>query len=101
LGIEEDVLGIPFTDFPPGLLSLKYTDAVSRCTIANLGLHKDSWTDEIRAQLPVQMGLQDSLVHIVGRPQVCGIFGDGTHVCAFTTADNTPRHSLCDSGANL
>jgi hypothetical protein len=49
----------------------------------------------------VQAGLQDSLVHIIGQPQVCGIFGDGTRICALTVAGDTPHRGLCDSGANL
>ncbi len=68
LGLEEDVLGFQITKFPQGLLSLECANAVSQCTVANLGLHKDSWTNEIRAQLPDQAGLQDSLVHIVCQP---------------------------------
>jgi hypothetical protein len=98
---EEDVLGFHITDFPPGLLSLECAGGVSPCAITNLRLHKDSWTDEIRAQPPDTAGIQDSLVHIVARPQVCGIFGDGTRVCTFTNVDNTPCCGLCDSGANL
>jgi hypothetical protein len=100
-GLEEDVLGFQITNFPPGLLSLQCTSAKPQCTVADLGLQDNSWAEEIRAQFPEQMRLQDSLVHIVGRPGVCGLFGDGTMVCAFTTTDNTPSCSLCDSGANL
>jgi hypothetical protein len=47
------------------------------------------------------MRLQNSLVHIVGRPRVCGLFGDETQVCAFTTTEAAPSRGLCDSGANL
>jgi hypothetical protein len=101
LGLEEYVLGFHITHFPPGLLSLECVGTVSPCTAANLGLHEDSWTNEIRAQLLDPAGIQDSLVHIVACPQVCGIFGDGTHVCAFTNADITPHCGLCNSGANL
>ncbi len=101
MGLEKIILGFHITDFPPGSLSLECTGAVSPCAVVNLGFHEDSWTDGIRAQLPDPAGIQDSLVHIVARPQVCGIFGDGTCVCAFTNADNTPRRSPCNSGANL
>ncbi len=34
-------------------------------------------------------------------PQVCGIFGDSTRVCAFTPMGATPRRGLCNSSANL
>ncbi len=101
MGLEEDTLGFHFTDFPPGLLSLECAGTVSPCTIADLGLHDDSWTNEIRAQFPQPMGLQDSLFHIVVRPRVCGIFGNGTYVCTFTPTGDTPHRGLCDSGANL
>ncbi len=74
--------------------------AEPQCIVANLGLLDNSWAEEIRAQFPEQMRLQDSLVHIVGRPQVCGLFGDGTRVCAFTTTDDVPSRGLCNSGAN-
>jgi hypothetical protein len=101
LGLEEDVLGFHFTDFPPGSLSLECAGVVSPCAVADLGLHKDSWTNRIRAQRPQSTGLQDSLVHIVVQPQVCGIFGDGIRVCAFMLMDNTPHCGLYNSGANL
>jgi hypothetical protein len=101
LGLEEDVLGFQITDFPPGLLTLQCAGAKPQCTIANLGLQDDSWAEEIRAQFPEQTRLQDSLVHIVKQPQVCGLFGDGTRVCTFTMTDNAPSCGLCNSGANL
>ncbi len=101
MGLEEDVLGFRFTDFPLGLLSSECAGAVSPCAIADLGLHKKSWTNEIRAQLPQPTGLQDSLVHIVVQPQVCGIFGNGTRVCAFMLTNYTPHCGLCNSGTNL
>jgi hypothetical protein len=101
LGLEEDVLGFQITNFPPGLLSLQCAGAKPQCSIADLGLQDDSWAEEIRAQFPEQTRLQDSLVHIVGRPRVCGLFGDGARVCTFTTIDDAPSRSLCDSGANL
>ncbi len=101
MGLEEDVLGFQITDFLPDLLSLQCASAKPQCTVANLGLQDDSWAEEIRAQFPEQTCLQDSLIHIVRQPQVCGLFGDGTWVCAFTTTDNVPRCGLCNSGANL
>jgi hypothetical protein len=94
-------LGLHYTEFPPGSLSLGCTGTVSPCAMANLGLHKNSWTDEIRAQIPQQMGLHNSLVHIVATPRVYGIFGDSTWVCAFTPTGATPHCGLCDSSANL
>jgi hypothetical protein len=57
LGLEGNVLGFHITDFPPGLLSLECAGAVSPCAVANLGLHKDSWTNDIRAQLPDPAGI--------------------------------------------
>jgi hypothetical protein len=101
LGLEEDVLGLHFTDFPLGLLTSDCAGVTSPCAVADLDLFEDAWTDEIRAQLPVPASLQDSLIHIVGRPRVCGIFGDNTRVCAFTPTDVTPPCGLLDSGANL
>jgi hypothetical protein len=91
LGLEEDVLGFQIINFSPSSLSLQCAGAEPQCTIANLGLQDNSWAEEIRAQFPEQTRLQDSLVHIVGRPRVCGLFGDGTRVCAFTTTDNAPN----------
>ena len=102
LGLEEDVLGLPCTEFPPGSLSSGCAGATSPCTVADLALYEDVWTDKIRAQLPVPASLQDILVHIVGRPMVCGIFNDTTQVYAFTPTDTTtPTRGLFDSGANL
>jgi hypothetical protein len=102
LGLEEGVLGLPFTEFPPGSISSGCAGATSRCTVADLALYEDAWTDEIWAQLPVPASLQDSLVHIIGRPRVCGIFNDTTRVYAFTPTDTTiPTRGLFDSGANL
>ncbi len=101
LGLEEDVLGFQITNFPPGLLSLQCAGTAPQCTVADLGLQDDSWAAEIRAQFPEQTRLQDSLVHILGRPCVCSLFGDGTCVCTFTTTDDAPSRGLCDSGANL
>jgi hypothetical protein len=101
LGLEEDVLGFQITNFPPGLLSLQRAGTAPQCTVADLGLQDNSWAAEIRAQLPEQTRLQDSLVHIVGRPRICGLFGDGTCVCAFARTDDAPSLGLCDSGANL
>jgi hypothetical protein len=102
LGLEEDVLGLPFTEFPPGSLSSGCAGATSPCTVADLALYEDVLTDEIRAQLPVPVSLQDSLVHIVGRPRVCGIFNDTTRVYAFTPTDTTtPTRGLFNSGAIL
>ena len=102
LGLEEDVLGLPCTEFPPGSLSSGCAGATSPCTVADLALYEDVWTDEIRAQLPVPASLQDSLIHIIGRPRVCGIFNDTTCVYASTSTDTTtPTHGLFDSGVNL
>ena len=102
LGLKDGVLGLPFTEFPPGSLSSGCDRASSRCTDAVLALYEDTWTDEIRAQLPVPASLQDSLVHIVGRPRVCGIFHDSTRVVAFAPTDPTiPTRGLFDSSANL
>jgi hypothetical protein len=101
LGLEEDVLGFQITNFPPGLLSLQCAGAKPQYTVAKLGLQGDSWAEEIRAQFSEQTRLQDSLVHIVRRPRVCGLFGDKTRVYTFTTTDNAPSRGLCDSGANL
>jgi hypothetical protein len=101
LGLEKDGTCFPFTDFPPGLLSSDCAGATSLRTVLDLDLYEDSWTDEIRAQLPVPASLQDSLVHIVGWPRVCGIFGDNTRVYAFTPTGDTPTRGLFDSGANL
>ncbi len=101
LGLEEDILGFHFTDFPPGLLSSECTGAVSPCAVADLDFHKDAWTTKIRVQLPQPLNLHDSLVHTVARPHVCGIFGNGTRVYAITAMADTPIHGLCNSGANL
>jgi hypothetical protein len=101
LGLKEGVLGLHFTNFPLGLLSSDCANVTSPCAVADLDLFEDAWTDKIRAQLPVPASLQDSLVHIVGRQRVCGIFGDNTRVCAFTPTDVTPPCSLLDSNANL
>jgi hypothetical protein len=101
LGFKEDILGFHFTDFPPGLLSSECAGAVSPCAVADLDFHKDAWTTKIRAQLPQLLHLHDSLVHIVARPHVCGILGNGTRVYAITATADTPIHRLCDSGANL
>jgi len=102
LGLEEDVLGLPFTEFPPGSLFSGCAGATSPCTVPDLALYEDVCTDKIRAQLPVPASLQDSLVHIVGRPRVCGIFNDTTRVYAFTHTDTTtPTRGLFDSGTNL
>ncbi len=101
LGLEEDVLGFHFTDFPPGLLSSECAGTVSPCAVADLDFHKDAWTTKIRAQLPQPSNLHDSLVYIVTRPPVCRIFGDGTCVYAITAMADTPIHGLCNSGANL
>jgi hypothetical protein len=102
LGLEKDVLGSHFTEFCLGSLSSECTrSAISISAVNDLGLHKDPWTNEIRAQLPDLAGIQDSLVHIITRPRVCGIFGDSTRVYAFTTKNDTLHCGLCDSGANL
>jgi hypothetical protein len=101
LGFKEDILGFHFTDFPPGLHSSECAGAVSPCAVADLNFHKDAWTTEIRAQLPQQLHLHDSLVHIVARPRVCGILGDGTCVYTITATADRPIHGLCNSGANL
>ena len=102
LGLEEDVLGLPFTEFPSGSFSSGCAGATSPCTVADLDLYEGVWTDEIRAQLPVPASLQDSLVHIVRRPRVCGIFIDTTRVYAFTLTDTmTPTRGLFDRSTNL
>ncbi len=101
LGLEEDVLGFTTTHFPPGSLSLECAGATLPCVVENLDLHEDAWTTEVRVQLPQPSSIQDSLVHIVGRPRVCRIFGINTRVCTFTPTEDRPRHGLCDSGANL
>jgi hypothetical protein len=46
-------------------------------------------------------GQSTGLVHTLGRPRVCGVFGDNTRVYAFTPTGNTPTCGLFDSGANL
>jgi hypothetical protein len=94
-------LGFQITDCPPGSLSLQCPGTAPQCTVVDLGLQDDSWAAEIRAQFPEQTRLQDSLVHIVGRPRVCGIFGDNSRVWSYTPMEERPRHGLCDSGANL
>jgi hypothetical protein len=98
---EEDVLGFQMTDYPRGLLSSFCVGPMPQCTIGDLGLQDDTWAAEIKAQFPEQTRLQESLVHIVGRPRVCGLFGDGTRVCAITMPDDLPTCGLCDRGANL
>ncbi len=57
LGLEKDGTRFPFTDFPPGLLSSDCAGATSLRTVLDLDLYEDSWTDEIRAQLPVPASL--------------------------------------------
>jgi hypothetical protein len=89
------------TDYPPGLLSSFCIGSIPQCTLGVFGPQDDSWADVIKAQFPEQTRLQDSLVHIVGRPRVCGLFGDGTRVCTLMTPNDLPTHGLCDSGANL
>ncbi len=89
------------TDYPPGLLSSFCIGSMPQCTLGDFGPQDDSWADIIKAQFPEQTQHQDSLLHIVGRPRVCGLFGDGTRICALTTPDNLPTRGLCDCSANL
>ena len=66
-----------------------------------LDLSEDARILEFMAELPPPLSVQDSLIHIVGCPRVCGIFGDKTRIYSYTQTETTPRTGLCDSGANL
>jgi hypothetical protein len=80
----------------------------------------DSWLEQIQALLSTPANISNSLVHIKARPHICGLFCDGTRICA--VGDNicsiqTPQHQqnlpipiptpktvcagLANSGANL
>ena len=103
MGLEEDVLGFQSTDFPPGSLSSECTGtSLSRTVELDLfDLSEDARFSEFMAALPPPLSVQDSLIHIVGCPRVCGIFGDNTRVYSYTHTKTPPRTGLCDSGANL
>ncbi len=66
-----------------------------------LDLSEDAQILEFMAVLPPPLSVQDSLIHIVGCPRVCGIFGDTTRIYSYTQSETTPHTGLCDSGANL
>jgi hypothetical protein len=101
LGLEEDVLGFQSTDFPPGSLSSKCAGISRTVELDLFDLSEDTRFSEFMAELPPPLSVQDSLIHIVGCPRVCGIFGDKTRVYSYTHTI-TPSHTgLCDSGANL
>jgi hypothetical protein len=101
LGLKEDVLGFQSTDFPPGSLTSDCAGTLSSRAVKPLDLFEDVWVSEFIAELPPPLSVQDSLIHIVGCPRVCGIFGDNSRVYSYTQMATTPRTGLCDSGANL
>ncbi len=97
--------------------------ATPRCAVALHGpqdLSMDAWLEQLQAPLPTPARVCNSLVHIMARPCICGLFGDGTRVCAMgdtICSIHIPQHQqelpitiptpktacsgLADSGANL
>jgi hypothetical protein len=80
----------------------------------------DAWLEQLQAPLPTPASICDSLVHIMTRPHICGLFGNGTRICAvgdticniqapphqqnlpiLIPTPKTTCSGLADSGANL
>jgi hypothetical protein len=139
LGREEDVLDyfnnttdnvplpctFPLCTIPSGSLFLESHCSATPQRVAALhgpqDLCMDAWLEQLQALLPTPASICDSLVHIMVRPRICGLFGNGTRICAVgdticsiqtlqhqqnlvpisIPTPKTACSGLVDSGANL
>jgi hypothetical protein len=113
LGKEEDVLDYfdntpdnvplprtsPLCSIPPGSLFLEsHCPTTPQCREALRGpkdLCIGAWLEQIQAPLPTPASVSNSLVHIKARPRICGLFGNGTRICAVgdkICSIQTPQH---------